>query len=653
LNDCPLCSGPVDPRLLTRQVELRPAIIALIQQDYLDWQPEQGVCPQCALGYAERFASQRSPTPLNVTTDPHTTFPYYHSREETVLSQPIRLPDHPGFDGRGVTIAFLDSGFYPHPDLLASARWPGGDEPDWPRLDAHQMRRALADQQLRIIEYVDLTDGQEVVGLEQESLWNTAGYSWHGQMTSVLAAGNGLLSDGVFRGYAPGANVLAIKIGRSDGRIPEADILAGLRWLLKNDHWKRYRVRVVNISVGGDYPQRWEDSELSLATEQLSRKGVLVVAAAGNSGQAMLLPPAQTPSVLTVGGYDDANCRWTPYDADEVSRLSLYSHNYGEVEGPDGRERKPNLLAPARYLPAPILPATSVFRETRAIGKLRRLFSGQGDEDQTREKSDAHIHRLLKHWHRIMHVEDGRKATLTDVKRLADARSEALVEQTLDEIWRALRKRMNAHKWVHDYYQHVDGTSVAAPLISAVAAQMFQANPRLTSEQARAILETTALDMPQWPIERRGEGVLQPAMAVAAALRSPGGVLSARPTSSVQVHLNRLRKWVFQGKVTRTAVIRLAPAHRDLFIYFGLYAPNAQSVSLIGSFNAWAPGVTPLQSTPEGWWQAAVSLPAGRQPYRFWVVDGHHPDGEWRFDPENPLRAESGYRQPHSFVVAD
>ena len=650
MNGCPLCAGPVDPRLLTRQAGLQPAIIDLIKQDHPDWRPEQGICPRCALEYAERLAGQRSPTPLNVTTNPHTTFPYYHTAEETVLPQPVRLPDHPGFDGRGVTIAFLDSGFYPHPDLLASPRWPG-DEPDWPHLDAPQMRNLLAGQQLRIIQYVDLTDGQERIGLDQESLWNTAGYSWHGQMTTTLAAGNGLLSDGIFRGYAPGANVLPIKIGRSDGRIPESDILAGLRWLLRDDHWKRYRVRVVNISVGGDHPQRWEDSELSLAVEQLSRKGVLIVAAAGNSGRAELLPPAQTPSVLTAGGYDDANHRWTPYSADEISRLSLYHHNYGEVEGPDGRERKPNLLAPARYLPAPILPATAIFRETHAIGRLRRLLSGRGDDDSTNAESDAHVYRLLDHWHRIMHAGDGHRRIRDDVKRLAD--SEALVEQTLDEIWQALRKRMNAHKWVHDYYQHVDGTSVAAPLIAAVAAQMFQANPRLNSEQARTILEATALDMPRWPIERRGEGVLQPAMAVAAAMRSPGGVLNGRPVSGVQVHLNRLRKWVFQGKVPQTAVIRLAPAHHDTFIYFGLYAPNAQSVSLIGSFNAWAPGVTPLQSTVEGWWQAAVTLPAGRHYYRFWVVDSQHPDGEWRFDPENPLRAESGYRQPHSFVVAD
>jgi len=646
LNDCPLCGAAVDPRLLTKQAELRPVIVALIRNEHADWRPDQGVCPQCALIYAQRFAAQRSATPLNTSTDPHTTFPYYHLAEETVLSQPARLPDYATFDGRGLTIAFLDSGFYPHPDLLAADQWPG-DEPNWARLDAQEVRNALSQQQLRLVTYVDLTDGEERVGLDQESLWNTAGNSWHGQMTSVLAAGNGLLSQGLFRGYAPAANVLPIKIGRSNGAIPEADILAGLRWLLRDNHWERYRVRVVNISVGGDYPQRWEESELSLVAEQLSRKGVLITAASGNSGRPELLPPAQTPSVVTVGGYDDANRRWNPYALDSGADLTMYHHNYGEVIGAEGHMYKPDLLAVARYLPAPILLGTPVLRETNAIGKLRHTLSGEGSDD------NAHLDELLEHWHRVMHVDERHRAERDEVGRLVDARADETVAQSLHEIWHALRKRMNAHKWVHEHYQHVDGTSVAVAQVAAVAAQMFQANPRLDSEQARAILAATALDMPHWPAAQRGAGLLQPAMAVAAALRAPGAPLREVPFSGASVHASRLRKWVFQGKVPQVAIRRLSPRRSDQFVYFGLYAPNAHRVSLIGTFNSWAPGVMPLQHTPAGWWQVALTLPTGRHEYRFWVADNAHPDGDWRIDPENPLRVESGYRQPHNFVVVD
>ena len=78
-----------------------------------------------------------------------------------VLSTPLRL-DADDFTGKGVTIAFLDSGFYPHVDLTT---------PD-----------------NRILAYRNMTatDG-EIATLFQPDV-----ASWHGMMTSVVAAGNGV-----------------------------------------------------------------------------------------------------------------------------------------------------------------------------------------------------------------------------------------------------------------------------------------------------------------------------------------------------------------------------------------------------------------------------------------------------------------------------
>ncbi|MEI2420484.1 S8 family serine peptidase, partial [Arthrospira platensis SPKY2] len=120
-------------------------------------------------------------------------------------------------------------------------------------------------------------------------------------------------------------------IGRFNGSIPESEILRGLRWLLRDRHWERYGVRVVNVSVGGDYPDPWWESETCLAVEHLAREGVLVVVAAGNSGRNSLLAPAQAPSALTVGGVDDANRPWRRDRMEDVNRLGLYHHNWGEV----------------------------------------------------------------------------------------------------------------------------------------------------------------------------------------------------------------------------------------------------------------------------------------------------------------------------------
>ena len=491
--------------------------------------------------------------------------------------------------------------------------------PDWSTLPTTEFEAILQKRSSRIIQYVDLTDDGERSGLEQPSLWDGAGDSWHGQMTTVLATGNGLLSDGRFRGYAPHAQVLAIKIGRGGGRIPEEDILRGLEWLLYDDNWQRYHVRVLNVSVGGDFPETWHQNAVCRAAEALSAKGVLIAAAAGNRGRAELLAPAQAPSVLTVGGYDDGNRR-----LDEArSHITLYPHNYGTVEHlrPNSAlpQQKPELLAPARWLPSPILPVTTVFCEMIAIGRLLATLTG-------------------------LETELDLGANPTTAQPISQP-------AWLQSAWQALRQGMNAHKWVHPYYQHVDGTSVAVAQVSAVAAQIFEANPSLTGAQVRALLLNTALPLPDQPAALVGSGILQPAQAVAAALRTPGGRLAGLPCSATHLTPDELQKWPNQGRVWQTNSGPATAGSKSQAIYFGYYAPQATAVSLIGSFNAWQPDALPLQPLANGWWQTVVILPHGRHIYRFWIERGPDTPGEWCADPENPLRSTSGYPDWHSLVV--
>jgi serine protease AprX len=499
---------------------------------------------------------------------------------------------------------------------------------------------------MRIAQYVDLANGGERVGLDAPGLWDGASDSWHGQMTSLIAAGNGLLSNSDFRGYAPMASVLLIKIGRGGGRIPEEDILNGLRWLLRADNWQKYGVRVLNVSVGGDYPQSWRENAVCLAAEELSRRGVLVVAAAGNSDRERLLAPAQAPAVLTVGGLDDHNRRWDPRSTGDVNRLNLYPHNWGAVMGDAGPIQKPELLALARWLPSPVLPVSPIFKEMHAIAALRQTLKGEDRQ---------HLGKLLTHWQRALHLDPiyGQKHQAVEPANL------------VTEIGQALRKRMNAHKWVHAYYQHVDGSSVAAAQVSATAAQMMEANVNLEPAQARQLLMATALPLPHLAHERVGTGLVQPARAVAAALRAFGGILTGYPQSGTVVSQAELHKRPIQGKVSSHGIhgsqhqepgknSSSVSAHRNSYpVYFGYLAPRAHSVSLIGSFNGWLPGAIALERARNGWWRAVVHLPAGRHFYRFWVIDNQHPEGDWQTDPENPLRVESGFLHGHSRVDVD
>ncbi|MEJ7616263.1 MAG: S8 family serine peptidase [Pyrinomonadaceae bacterium] len=113
-----------------------------------------------------------------------------------VLPTPLRLDADERFTGRGMTIACLDSGFYPHSDLTI---------PD-----------------SRILAY------HSIVKDDSSTLEVPDAASWHGMMTSVVAAGNGALSGGFYRGIAPDANVVLVKLS-SSGRISERHI-KGLEW---------------------------------------------------------------------------------------------------------------------------------------------------------------------------------------------------------------------------------------------------------------------------------------------------------------------------------------------------------------------------------------------------------------------------------------
>src|SRR5258705_12307289 len=112
-----------------------------------------------------------------------------------------RLDADSNYTGKGVTMAFLDSGFYPHPDLVEPSN--------------------------RILAYEDLADVNSLLPKTTE-LWH-----WHGTQTSVVAAGNGRLSEGIYRGLACDAQLVLVKVS-DRGRIAEANIARGLEWILEN-----------------------------------------------------------------------------------------------------------------------------------------------------------------------------------------------------------------------------------------------------------------------------------------------------------------------------------------------------------------------------------------------------------------------------------
>jgi 1,4-alpha-glucan branching enzyme len=74
-------------------------------------------------------------------------------------------------------------------------------------------------------------------------------------------------------------------------------------------------------------------------------------------------------------------------------------------------------------------------------------------------------------------------------------------------------------------------------------------------------------------------------------------------------------------------------------VRFVLLDPAARNVSIVGTFNDWTRGATPLARSEQGVWTVSVPLPAGRHEYAFIVQDAA---GErWVADPfATPVRDE-------------
>jgi serine protease AprX len=364
-----------------------------------------------------------------------------------VLSTPIRLDADERFTGKGVTIAFLDSGFYPHPDLTTPSN--------------------------RILAYKSLLDEDGHLA----SLFQPDVASWHGMMTSVVAAGNGSLSNGFYRGIAPESNVVLVKLAKT-GRITDENILEGLEWVLNN--CTKYKVSVINISAGGDFERSYLHDPLSEIVEECSKRGITVVCAAGNAGHLPnhpVFPPASAPSCIAVGGLDDGNSL-------NRAKRGMYRSSYGPTV--DGLQ-KPEVIAPSIWVPAPILPGTPTAQQA----ELLALLDKSPDEDL----------------HAIIREEPG-----------VDAELDAALDRPVHSIRQLITLKIRRENVITKNYKYVDGTSFSAPIVSSVVAQILQANPSLSPQQVKRILISTAERLPHYEVDRQGWGVIDPRRAVEMAL---------------------------------------------------------------------------------------------------------------------------------------
>ncbi|MFF2508059.1 S8 family serine peptidase [Streptomyces sp. NPDC058067] len=170
-----------------------------------------------------------------------------------------------GADGKGVTVAVLDSGVdYSHPDL-------GG---------------ALGEGH-------KVVGGHDFVNGDDDPMDDNG----HGTHVAGIIAGRAAEKGGV-TGVAPGANLLAYKVMDDAGQGYTSDIVAGIEAAI--DPANPHRADVINMSLGG-YGDGHDP--LGLAATAAVRAGVVVVASAGNEGpgSGTVGTPAAADGVIAVG----------------------------------------------------------------------------------------------------------------------------------------------------------------------------------------------------------------------------------------------------------------------------------------------------------------------------------------------------------------
>ena len=243
-----------------------------------------------------------------------------------------------GFDGTGVGVAVIDSGVSPDRDLTG----PNG----------------ITSRVVYSESFVAGQNANDVYG--------------HGTHVAGIVGSAGRDSTGAgfkrtFKGVAPNANIINLRVLDQNGAGYESDVIAAIERAiqLKNT----YNIRVINLSLGHPVYESYKLDPLCQAVEAAWKAGIVVVVAAGNYGRdnslgtkgyGTIASPGNDPYVITVGAM---KANGTPYTADDT--IASYSS-----KGPTLVDHivKPDLVAPGNQVISLLVPnCTLVLRYPKTL----------------------------------------------------------------------------------------------------------------------------------------------------------------------------------------------------------------------------------------------------------------------------------------------
>jgi serine protease AprX len=242
-----------------------------------------------------------------------------------------------GYTGAGVDVAVIDTGVVPVPGLDGSGK---------------------------IIYGPDLSLESQAPNLRSRDS------NGHGTFMAGLIAAK----SANYMGIAPDARIVSLKVGVADGGVDVSQVIAAINWVVEHKTDNGLNIRVINLSYGTNSLQKYQIDPVSFAVEQAWKKGIVVVAAAGNTGFQRqisapgLANPAYNRYIIGVGGSDSMGT--LPVTDDIVGSYS--------ASACDAACREPDFVAPGSHIQG--LRVTNSFLDVNhPEGRLGdRFFRGSG-----------------------------------------------------------------------------------------------------------------------------------------------------------------------------------------------------------------------------------------------------------------------------------
>ena len=446
-----------------------------------------------------------------------------------------------GIDGQGVKVAVIDSGIDKnHPDLVG---------------------KVVAEKNF----LSDEITADDLLG--------------HGTMVAGIIAGTGAASGGLYKGIAPGADLISVKVidGQGDGKV--SDIIAGIEWAIYSG------ADVLSLSLGGINLGE-TNPPITMAADNAAAAGVVVCVAAGNRNNS----DTRGTAAKSLAGPSSSSAPGSSRDEESgyMESLARQMDGSGPGETEDDRVRAQQLAGSDQQDVLLLLVPVVVALPPGLIDS-----PGDGVRVITVGAADSR----------------GRMAGFSGSGPTRDDRIKPDVVAPGVDVISTVPSGLKRPVYVDDYYARESGTSLSTPVVAGLAALLLQAEDNLTSAGVKAAMTRGADKLENSQGEAyeeyyQGAGMID-ALASYELLESSSQICGTVPD------LWRAGRWAYlpAGKGVyvgldagadrpQKKIYSLAPGDEDWnlrFVFFSNSSLEGVKTEVVGDLSKWVS----LQALPE------------------------------------------------------